>query len=284
MITSVIYPPKAAPALGHLKSSSNDIEIFVEDSSSANLWVRFLRHFLPNSVKLNSVNLMGGRANVINACRSDQQDDGRRRLYIIDGDFDIIRLKHKPRLKHLYRLRAYCLENYLMQEDALIDVAVTFSSKTDENSARSALDLNGWAGRNDMPLRTLFVTYALAEELPSPPKTVGYSVHRLRDQSKAPFEICPGCSAKRIFQLLRLVRRSCEREDVRCRFDAYSHAIARKTVFDFVSGKDYLVPIFHALMKNKFGMNISKDSMVMMLASKLDARVDPYLKRRLANI
>ena len=125
MTTSVRYPPSAARALGLLTSHNNDIEIYVEDTSTPNLWVKLLRKYLPPNIRLNDVNVLGSRVTVIQACKLDQQLDGRKKLYIIDGDLELLIGKHRPRLRHLYRLRGYCVENYLMHEDALVSAVTT---------------------------------------------------------------------------------------------------------------------------------------------------------------
>ena len=47
MSTSVVYPARAAQALGLLKRRHNDVEIFVEDSGAPNMWVKLLQSYLP---------------------------------------------------------------------------------------------------------------------------------------------------------------------------------------------------------------------------------------------
>lgn len=101
MNTSATYPPRAAKALGHLKANNNDIEIFVEDKSSPNLWLKLIRKYLPRDIRLSSVTVLGCRDNVIRACRADQIWDNRKKLYIIDGDLDLLQGRRKPRLRHL---------------------------------------------------------------------------------------------------------------------------------------------------------------------------------------
>jgi hypothetical protein len=108
------YSPRAARAIGLLKSFYNDIEIFVEDNASPNMHLFICRAVLGGRVKLTSVNPLGGRDAVLDACRRDQAVRPGKRLYVIDGDLDLIMGRSKPRLKHLYRFRAYCVENLLI--------------------------------------------------------------------------------------------------------------------------------------------------------------------------
>jgi hypothetical protein len=118
------YSPRAAKALAFLKRHYNDVDIFVEDTGNHNMWLLFLRKMLPSSVHLESVNALGGRDRVIEACRLDQSDTGRRKLYIIDGDFDLLLGRKKPRLRFLHRLKAYCIENLLITEKAIVQIGM----------------------------------------------------------------------------------------------------------------------------------------------------------------
>ena len=165
MNTSVMYPPRAARALGLLTSHNNDVEIYVEDTAVPNLWLKLLRKYLPRNTRLNNVNVLGSRINVIKACKVDQDFDGRRKLYIIDGDLDLLTGRIKPKLRHLYRLRAYCVENYILNESALISAVMVVNTRIDEDTARQQVDLLGWLERNRKCLESLFVCYAVTYEM-----------------------------------------------------------------------------------------------------------------------
>jgi hypothetical protein len=82
------YSPRAAKALGFLKRAYNDIDIYVEDRTCHHMYALLFRKILPHDVRLASVNQVGNRQSVVEACKKDQADRGRPKLYIIDGDFD----------------------------------------------------------------------------------------------------------------------------------------------------------------------------------------------------
>lgn len=284
MITSVVYPPRAAQALGYLNSSRNDIEVFVEDSSAPNLWIKLLRNLLPNGIRLNSVNILGSRDNVLAACREDQLDDGRKKIYLIDADLDLLKGKSKPRLKHLYRLRAYCVENYLIKEENLISLATNFDVTVSEAAARQRLDFSGWRTRNMASLNSLFVCYAVTHSLASSEKTVGYSVFRLLDEEGGQFDFCQLKVSKRVVGLYRIVIGEKDALLARSEF----HKVRNNALnFDFtssVSAKDYILPQIFRRMKANFGVNVSLAQFKVMLAGLVGRDVDPYLVRRLARI
>jgi hypothetical protein len=132
------YSVTAAKALGFLKRPYNDVDIYVEDLTCHYMYVLFFRRILPSPIRLASVNQIGNRRSVIEACRRDQVDDGRKKLYLIDGDFDRYHNRRRPALRHLYRLRAYCIENLLLHEIAAIAVA----ARADTNAAEQLSQLN----------------------------------------------------------------------------------------------------------------------------------------------
>lgn len=284
MRTSVVYPPKSAPALGFLKSSVNDVEIFVEDSASQNLWVKLLRNFLPEGVSFNSVTPMGSRSNVINACRADQVVDGRKKLYIIDGDFDFLQGRRKPSLKHLYRLRAYCVENYLVDEHGLVSLATLFETSITESAALAKLGFAKWVDDNERLLSALFICYAVANRLISYEATVSFSVHRLLKAGCSRKNVCGKRVSSRILYLYRKMIKECGSAVVRSEFIAVHVEYKKFGFLVSVSAKDYIMPQLFEIMKSEFSMSVRKSQFKVMLAERTHRRKDRYLAQRLAAI
>ena len=281
MSTSVVYPPRAARALGFLNSRFNDIEIYVEDQSTPNLWVKLLKRYLPNGVQLTSVNVLGSRFGVISACRADQEDDKRKRLYIIDGDFDLLRGKPKPRLKHLYMLRSYSVENYLLDELAILSAVTSLDPQVDEQTAFQRLDYSGWLARNRNALTHLFVCYAVSFELYRDQKTVGFSVHKLLKPGDATLDLCEIRVTRRVIGLYRSIRKHNSKEETRRTFDRIRSNAAKIGAERFVSGKDYIFPILFRAVVSRFRVRGSIGSFKTVVAQCMVSTRDPYLLRRL---
>ena len=284
MSTSVVFPARAAKALGHLKAHRNDVEIFVEDTAGGNLWVKLLRHYLPEQVKLESVNVLGSRQLVLKACSIDQAQESRRKLYVIDGDLELLRGVGKPRLKHLYRLRSYCVENYLINEDALVSAITTLNMNVDFYTARRELDLGGWIERNGGALHRLFVCYAVTHELKQEKETVGYKVNKLLKWNNSEFDFCESKVAARTIGLYKSVRLDFSKDEVRAVYDRVKKNADRIGVWRFVSAKDYLIPQLYGRIRRKFGTNLSVRSFLAVLADAGSNREDPYLRRRLKSL
>lgn len=284
MKTTAVYPPRAAKALGHLKSRNNDIEIFVEDSSAPNLWTKLLKKYLPVGIRLTSVTVLGPKENVIRACRADQAIDRRRKLYIIDGDLSLAQGMRRPRLRHLYRLRRYCVENYLLDENALVSAIMTLNPAASEQEIRQRMDLNGWLDRNRFVLTALFLCYAVTNELRREEPTVKYSVFRLMKDSERDFDISASKVSHRTIGLYRLVRKSNSSMNTRNAFDRIRGNVRRLDIERFVSAKSYILPSIYKTIQGGFHLNIGLLRFSVLIAECMTAVPDPYLRKRLGQI
>lgn len=283
MRATVEYPAKAARALGFLNSHNNDIEIYVEDTATPNVWVKFLRKYLPKSIRLNNVIVLGSRQNVLKACKYDQIRDGKKKLYIIDGDLDFLLGRPKPKLLHLYRLRGYCIENYLLDHDAWISAVTIVNPKIDEVRARRQLDLAGWISRNAKNLERLFIGYAIVFEMKPQIETVGYSAHRLLKSEKST-DFCGRKVSIRLIRLYKEVHSNYSNKEIRECYEIVRESAECINVVKYVSGKDYIFPMIYKLVKSKYGHNIREDSFKALIAQCLNVVEDPYLLRRLRNL
>jgi len=284
MRTSVVFPARSAAALGYLKAAANDIEVFVEDSACPNMWVKLLRNFLPDGTKLNSVNILGSRKNVLAACRADQQDDNRKKIYIIDADLDIILKAPKPRLKYLYRLKSYCSENYLINEDSLTEVSTYFDTECSAAVAQMKLGYEDWFVQNGALLEKLFAYYAAASVLAPGTKTVSFSVYKLQEEGGNEFNLCPRKVNQRIFEVTRILLAAAPKGEVRSVLSACSDVAGKATAMHSVSGKDYLLPLIFERVKRKFGVSVNRNVFKVMLASHVKPERDRWLAARLKKL
>jgi hypothetical protein len=281
MTTSAVYPIGIAPALGHLHGSRNDIEIFVEDSSAKNVWRELLKNLLPDGVQFEDPIQLGSRDTVLKECRRDQVADGRKKLYIIDADLDLLKGVPKPNLRHLYRLRSYCLENYLLNEAALVDVATILDVDVSPAEARARLGFSEWVEKNSDLLTRLFVCYATSHQLAEQHQTIGFSVVRLAQCHPSNDELCPSKTSVRIFGLNRLVCRDVGSNQLREVGSVVQSNSSRLGPLRFVSGKDYLLPLMRARLQKLFRNQLPDSTLKVLLARATTKDIDPYLGRRL---
>lgn len=281
MSTTARYPARAAPALGYLKAHSNDVDIFVEDTSSPNMWLKIIRRYLPKTTKIKSVSPLGGKKEVLKACRADQAERTRRRLYIIDADMDLLTGSRKPGLKHLYRLQRYCIENYLIDQTALRNVVTGLLPKISEDEVDICCDVKAWLSRNSGPLRSLFEAYAISEHLYTGYATVSYSCYRLFNEDGS-FDLCPRKVRSRVFRVLLAARRQHSGEEVRRARETIKLNISKRRPIEYCSGKHYIIPGIFETLKSGIKITASLDVFKTMLADHVNTDADPHLKRRLA--
>ncbi|GHB37492.1 hypothetical protein GCM10007094_28520 [Pseudovibrio japonicus] len=282
MNTTLRYSPRAAGAVAYFKRRNNDIDIFVEDKAAPNLWVKMLNNFLPEGTKLESVTPLGGRKEVIEACKLDQDVSERRALYLIDADFDLLHGKPKKKLKKLYRLRSYCVENYLLNEDSILSAATTFDDAATVQEAKQRLGFSEWVRENNNPLRMLFVCYAVANKLDESIATIKLSVHPLFRDCRV--SLCPQKTFVRVLSIYRTLRAQFDRSVIETIKAEVEERFDRLGLLAVVSGKDYLFPAFRNQFKSQFGLTVKDDVFKVMLADKSGCQIDPYLKRRLTQI
>ncbi len=104
----------------------NDIDIYTEDEEKDKAFYKrlFARLLDGTGIRVNDVHPLGSSDEVIRTCIADT-DTTRKKLYIVDGD---IYLLYNPKqiIDNLYVLNAYCMENLVIDEDAVCNTLCEF--------------------------------------------------------------------------------------------------------------------------------------------------------------
>lgn len=258
------YPPRSAPALGFLRRSANDIDIYVEDAALSNVWLALLRACLPSNVKLTSVNPLGNRSSVLKACRADQQGT-RPRLYVIDGDFDYLLGKAAPRLKCLYRIPATNLEAFVLMTAGLVPLMATMlpAESTEDIQRDIRLNLQDPWFRH---LVRLFAFYAENERTASGVKTSSFNVQQLRINKSNPWQ--PDLSI--IAQRAKMISQRCKQSVGlgNTKFREIRSRASQLPVEQVISGKTYLWPLYQQYFNRKVGTNLRSDLLMLQIVDK----------------
>ncbi len=285
MASGVKYSSTSARALAYLKRFYNDIDIFIEDVSCHNMALFLFRNILGSTIKLTSVNQLGGKTEVLKACRLDQANDGRRKLYVIDGDLDLLIGRPKPRLKNLYRLRAYCIENIVISDSAVLELATESDANTPPHLLVGKVDYPKWIATTSQTLLSLFILYAVARKLCPSVRTVSISV----------FSLCidtptgPVLSQAKIRAKMRSLCREMRghlplAEIVKTRKIVTAFAKDYKQADKVISGKDYLCPLLRTHLKSAVKFQGNVDDLKVRLARHYDPKSEPFLARRLRSV
>jgi Protein of unknown function (DUF4435) len=276
------YSPRSARAIGLLKSFYNDIEIFVEDSTSPNMHLLICRRVLGEGIRLSSVTSLGGRQAVLEACRLDQAASTRKRIYVIDGDLDLLLHRAKPRLRYLYRLRAYCVENLLVSQSAVESVCLQSAPQMQPPQVLAKLDFGTWLASLAKGLVPLFVTYGIARHVDPTLKTVSNSVHALCVQQSGG----PRLSLTKVFAHIRSVFRQMRRTGNRLNAKATRPKLEAccsggPSDLRYVSGKGHILPLLYHRLRSEFGFRGTIEQLKVHLASHYDRSTEPFYARAL---
>jgi len=277
------HSPRTNRAQARLLQSYNDIDVFVEDIATQNLYVRLFSRMLGNRRTLTSVIPLDGRQNVLDRCAADQLPRGRPRIYVIDGDLDLLTGAPRPRLKYFYRLKAYCSENLVSTEHAATLVAQEGRPSDTYATLKKLLAIDDILVEAERRLFPLFVLYAAVHRLGLSVITVGYPVIRLLTSPDDPASLSPD----RIRARMRDVLREVEAAVPRAAYVASKRAIRKQVATtrirhsELISGKAYLLPLIQLQLKRLAGIQCSKSTLSVRLATHCEMNVDTGLERAL---
>lgn len=245
------------------------------------MWIELIKRIIPKGVRLKSVNHLGGRDQVIAACKADQIEDGRRKLYIIDGDFDYLLGRSKPRLKFLHRLRCYCVENLLIHEKSVTYIGAASKPEWSESDVEGKFLFEQWLSDIESLLLPLFRVYAVVNKVAPSIPTTAYSVSKLYANTSCGPVLDREKVYSRIFRLLRLAKKLCAGNQLRDAWTSVSSTSKGLSLMQCVSGKDYLMPLFLARINKVLSFRGTGEQLKVHLARAFQPTFEPWLSRRL---
>lgn len=273
------YSKRAISALIYLFRPYNDLDVFVEDEASRNLYEVLINRILAPRAAVNRVFQLGPRSSVIEACEADQDPRDRKRIYIIDGDFDILDEVPRPRLVHLYRLSVYSSENLVVSPEALLEVAYECNPNESRDELRARLNLAQFLeGLRDL-LEPLLTIYVVAHRNDDSIQTMGYNATLLMESNNQVLELSHEKVADRVAEIRRNLESSMDVEQVQQAVQDVSRMIGslRGASLQLLSGKTHVIPlIFHFLHQHASYRGTSRE-LVLRMSRHCDIDVDPRL-------
>jgi hypothetical protein len=171
-------------------------------------------------------------------------------IFIIDGDIYHLTGDNVKDETGLYRLPCYCIENLLVDPGALHSVIDDEDPVRSEDELVRAFDYEGWKSLNKAKLRNLFIEYAISRVLNPSEPTISYEVRNLVSGSD-------GCldDAKLTNRLADLATKAIGRvgeENYRVTKEKIIAEYEKSELedLDFVSGKDYLLPLLKTRLRS----------------------------------
>jgi hypothetical protein len=237
-------------------SNFNDIDIYVEDTAIGvkKLYKEIYTRVFAGTCRIETVFPLGDKPTVIQECVKNQNEGGRPRIYIVDGDLDLLTDSNPKELKRFYVLKRYSIENYLVDETAIIEILDEEDIEKCADDIKLDLDFSQWEKENEELLFELFVIYAIAKKIRPDLPTISYKVENLvsSNQGLVDREKITKRIELVIKELLYYLSEDELKEQKQIIHDRVNLSGRKK--LHFVSGKDFLFPLIFVKMKliNKF--------------------------------
>jgi len=277
----IAYSADAEQARAYLLRAYNDVDIFVEDTTGQNMYVRLFNRMLEAKGKrINHVFPLHSRKNVVEHCRNDHNPSGRPRLYIIDADQDLILGRPAPRLKNLYRLKVYCSENLLLSEYAIVTIATECDTNTPWPEMATALSIQTLLPRVVGMLLPLFIAYAVVHKLDLNIETVRFPVQRLLADPNDERSLSEQIIRSRVLSVLRSIRSQVPRHKYRRARNSIVSRLIRRALDNsiYISGKTYLLPLMQIQLRRAVNFRDSLDCLKVRLAQHCELTIDAGLQ------
>lgn len=229
----------------------NDVDIYIEDTEEGarKLYAILFQRALGDQIRLETVFPLGGRQSVLNHCVADQDAGGRPRLYILDGDLDLLAGDSPSGHRRLFVLPRYCIENYLIDEQAILAVLDEEDTVMSKRELENRLAFDEWVAGNETGLFKLFVLYAIAHISCESELTVSFPINQL--VSGADGVIDQTKLSGRMEEIRNAVLQRLSEEEISAFETRISSQCERagQPKLSYVSGKSYLFPLIIVRMR-----------------------------------
>ena len=142
----------------------NDVDIYTEDELKDKVFYKklFSRLLSGTGLRINDVYPLGSSDDVIKACCKDT-DVKRKKIYIVDGDIYLMFSPKQP-IPNLYVLDAYCIENLIIDEDAVYNTLCNFIGTKELEDIRNDFNFDKLIDEHKDFLISLFYHKALEQK------------------------------------------------------------------------------------------------------------------------
>jgi len=141
----------------------NDIDIYTEDELKDKEFYKVLfDRLLTKKLKINDITPLGSRKNVITRC-GNEPENGRKKIFIIDKDINVVSGNNIPVLKNLFILDGYCIENFVLDKESITKFIYMNCAIRPKEEIESDLDYENWLANYANKLVELFIHFGIID-------------------------------------------------------------------------------------------------------------------------
>lgn len=280
------YNNKAMTSYGYLMEPYNDIDIYVEDSTYTGIYEKVINRILDGKAKISSVTPLGPKKEVLKKAKEDKNPRNRKRLYIVDGDLDLICYKKQKTPSNVYRLNAYCVENLFIEEQSLEKFIIFCMPDKTREQALSIIDPERIMS-NSHVLLPYFISIAIARRL-----NLRSSVYALNPPSVS--KSSNGCYIeadftkvrKRTLEVCRSIRKTVGRNKFVSNRNLIVQNIKAKSLHPnlVISGKSFLLWYLNNHANSTSAVPVNLKSITSYLADHSTLQNDRKFVQRIKNL
>lgn len=260
---------EGANALDLFYVGFNEVNFYFEDQDQENLYEEIIKKLFPELNFFRVFPLHGKPSVITHAKQSKKNNDIKNPIYIVDKDFDDLlgTIINDDRIFYLDR---YCIENYLLDEDALIKVLIETYPKEKKDELKKNIDLPSFYAESMGSLRPLFKLFYSVQKLGLGLKNCSLKPEEFTLKGK-PWSIDP----TKIEKYLELLKTTTQNKNLNPPLDDPLNDIRTKICDtipseSLVSGKFIAAIMFHYI-KSKYSLGaISFESFIYRTAKNHD--------------
>ncbi|TSA25935.1 MAG: DUF4435 domain-containing protein [Bacteroidetes bacterium] len=200
---------------------------------------------LENKIVINDITPLGSRKNVIDRCENEPEN-GRKKIFIIDGDITIIHGTNIPALKNLFVLDAYCIENFVFDYESIINFIYLHCATKPKEELEKDLQFENWLSSYANKLVDLFIHFGIIDFFGG--KYTLYNAHKFHLKDTFIEELVNEDIKNIKIEILKITSK--ENYDLKYEELKKCWTNCINSLMTIVSGKDYLIPIL--LLKTQY--------------------------------
>lgn len=224
----------------------NDFDIYIEDTADgySKLFAIILGRILTSHISIKKVFPLGERNKVIEEAKKTLEKQNRRKsIFIVDGDLFLLTGERSELPQNTIRLPRYCIENFLIDSEAFIDLLDEECPNQERSVLKEAFNFEEWKQSSTDNFFRLFTSFAVSHILGSGAKTVKHGSNSICLNEMG--DICKNKSEKLAQDTDDISISKCNQEKMTELLDTIKRNIDTNLCFitTYVSGKDFLLPL-----------------------------------------